>query len=206
MRRLPVFTFLSIAILICSGHLSADLVSVDSRNLAFISSNAVASGPNSVFQPANGFDGENNSNGINGSVFDLTIQDPSNWVVDILDVDDISQVNLFQKVGSVTDHGVQNFSITFYDGDNLTGNVLLTESFTATLNPNNTAEVFNLTSTVFNPESFELSVTSSFGDESLAEFSEITFEGTNSVPEPSSAAFGLVVTTLICSRRRRYRS
>lgn len=190
-----------------STDLSADLISVDSGNLSFVSSNGVDNGTSNLVEQA--FDGIYNFQsgaGFNGATFDLTAQNPSVWEVDMVKVGNVSSINLYQKVGGIADNGIRDFTVTFYDGENLSGSVLHTESFTATLNPDRTAEVFTLSTLVERPESFSLSVTSAFGNQSRAEFSEFDFEGT-AVPEPvSTSLFGALGLAGFFGYRRRKNS
>ena len=87
------------------------------------------------------------------------------------------------------------------------GQVLFTNSLSAVLNAGDDAQTFLLGTTVVNPESFSLEVTSAHGDTpSRAEFSEVTFDGalaTVAVPEPSSVIVGFFAVSLVSCRRRR---
>ena len=202
---MPRLTFALVALLcvFATATTNADLISADSGNLAFLSSNAVSSTSDPNYTPATGFDGLTNATGDNGAVFDLTAQNPSTWTVDLIDVTEITSVNLFQRVGIAPDNGIENFQITFFSGDNLSGSTLHTESFSALLNPANTSEIFNFSSAVANPESFSLQVTSSFGADTHAEFSEFNFTGT-AVPEPAAVTLlGLFSVGLGLRRRRK---
>ena len=177
---------------VASGHLS--LISTNAQN-------TVPSNPN--LDSSTAFDGVFNANGSNGAVFDLSQNPSTTFNVDLVDVVSLSALDLFQTVGNATDNGIEDFSVTFYSGDNQTGSVLHSQSFSANLNVTNSFETFALSTTVANPESFSLAVNSSFGDAAAAEFSEVTFVGTTAVPEPSSAVLGMLAMAFACCKRRR---
>jgi hypothetical protein len=181
---------------------SADLVMVG-PNMQFVSSNAVNSDANPSYDVDTAFDGILNSTSLNGAVFNLPAQSPSVWTVNFSNVESVSEVLLHQLVGGISDNGIRDFEITFYAGSGATGAALLSQSFTATLNPNNSAESFELSSTVSNPESFTFAVSSAFGNDARAEFSEVQFNGIVAVPEPSSIAYVLLALGTTCLARRR---
>ena len=198
------FAIVSLIFLFSTTTANADLLSVGSGNLAFLSSNAVDSTSNPAYVPGNGFDDVTNAAAANGAVFDLTAQSPSTWTVDLVDVAQITSLDLFQRVGVAPDNGIENFQLTFFSGDNLTGSTLHTQSFSAALNADNTSELFALSSAVANPESFSLQVTSAFGADTHAEFSEFTFTGNvSSVPEPAAVTLLGLFSVGIAIRRRR---
>ena len=178
-------------------------IGVASGHLSLTSTNAQNSNPNLPnLDNSTAFDGVFNVSGTNGAVFDLTQNPSSTWNVDLVDVVSVSSVDLFQRVG-IQDNGIQDFSVTFYGGDNQTGPVLHTQDFSANLNIRDSFENFLLSTTVNNPESFSLVVNSSFGTSTVAEFSEVTFSGTTAVPEPSSAVLGMLAMAFAACKRRR---
>ena len=210
-KILNVLTIIWVAsILIATNNVYAQVgiananIGVASGNLSLISTNALNGTPsNSNLDNTTAFDGLFNSNGTNGAVFDLSQNPSSTWNVDLVDVVSLSALDLFQTVGNATDNGIEDFSVTFYSGDNQTGSVLHSQSFSANLNVTNSFETFALSTTVVNPESFSLVVNSSFGGSSAAEFSEVTFTGATAVPEPSSAVLGMLAMAFAACKRRR---
>ena len=194
--------FLATAVIVMSAD--ADLVMVG-PNMQLVSTNAVNADINPSYDVDTAFDGILNSTELNGAVFNLPSQDPSVWTVDFVNVADVDQLMLYQLVGGISDNGIRDFEITFYAGNNASGAILLNQSFSATLNPANTPETFNLASTVSSPESFTLSVSSAYGNESRAEFSEIQFNGNIfAVPEPTSTMWIVFTTAGYCLARRRH--
>ena len=197
----------SIGLLVSTASMASAGIITAPSNLSLVSTNALNTSSNASIDVSTAFDGLLNQDGTNGAVFNLTGQNPSEWIVDFVNVADINALELFQQVGNLTDNGIQDFSIEVFDGSGATGQTLLEQSFSAALSPNNTSEIFALDSTVVNPGSFLLSVTSSFGNASLAEFSEIQFDGTiasaDVVPEPTSLviAIGMLGCVLIPRRR-----
>lgn len=184
-------------------------IGVATGNLSLTSTNAMDTSNDVNISSATAFDGILNSAGTNGAVFDLAEGTATTFNVDVSNVGNLTALNLFQTVGNASDNGIQDFTVTFFDGDNQSGSVLLSETFSAALTPGNTSETFALSSSVINPESFSLDVISSFGNQAFAEFSEVTFDGATglgsvvAVPEPSSAVVGLLAAAWVGFRRRR---
>jgi len=201
-------------ILFATGSLWAQTpgnISAASGNIYFSSSTAIAPTfqPNPIFSAAAAFDGILNSTESNGAVFDLNAVPNTTFNANLVDVANVTRLNLFQRVGSLFDNGIRDFTATFFGGENQTGQVLLTTPLSAVLNTGDDAQTFLLGTTVVNPESFSLEVTSAYGDPSRAEFSEVTFDGALAtvaavaVPEPSSVIVGFFAVSLVSCRRRR---
>ena len=210
-KILNVLTIIWVAsILIATNNVYAQVgianenIGVASGNLSLISTNALNGTPsNSNLDNTTAFDGLLNSNGTNGAVFDLSQIPFSTWNVNLVDVVSLTSLDLYQRVGGSTDNGIEDFSVTFYSGENQTGSVLHSQSFSADLNVTSSFETFALSAPVVNPESFSLVVDSSFGNPVLAEFSEVTFSGATAVPEPSSAVLGMLAMAFAACKRRR---
>jgi len=179
--------------------------------ITFVSSTAT---PIPGFANSTLFDGVINNTGgagTNGPVFDLPGTLASTganamWLANISPmVNTIVGMNFYNLVGNGVDNGVEDFTIDFFDAPGGTGNLISSQSFTATLNTGNTPEVFDgLSGSAFGwvnkPRSFKVTTLSSFGNQGRAEFSEITFQ---QIPEPSRAILLMLGALSLGLRRRR---
>jgi len=186
----------------------------NSNLITFVSSTAIPATANGALANNTLLDGLINQTGgagTNGPVFDLPGTLASTganamWVGDISPmVNTLVSMNFYNLVGGGVDNGVEDFTVDFFDAPGGGGNLISSQSFTAILNPGNTPEVFdglvgNAFQWVEKPRSFKITTLSSFGEQTRAEFSEISFQ---QIPEPSRALLLLLAAQCFVLRRRR---
>ncbi|TLD72681.1 PEP-CTERM sorting domain-containing protein [Phragmitibacter flavus] len=199
MKRLKQYllTMAGVTVL-SSGSLMAQYL-VGGTDFVFISSDAILS-TDVAYQPWNSLANFGDGSNANTSGAVILADGNDSWNFDFtVPAPEITAIELWTRVGALTDNGMQDFSVSFFDGNDLlmgteTGSAALTASW----------QTFATSQSYVGAASFVVNFTSNFGQSTAAEVNELRFATPTAVPEPSGALMvGLAGVVLLLRRSRR---